>query len=305
MTRRVPRRSLGSRRFRRGVVRRVRRGVSNRGRMRVNRRQVLNVTSVKKQDNMGAWGTDIPGEVFESTVLASQTEFTPACVVWCPTARERASPSHAARMTRTKKEVFWRGVSERLTLKFSGSDPWYWRRIVLQAPSGAVSVTSNNAIRSTTNPDYGGVPPDTTRNESGVFVYGRNIQFLDLASGDIGPLLAALRMGSANVDTTNSGINTRVNPERFKIMYDRRVQLKSGNDAGHMTERKLWHPFNRTMRYDDNEYGSTFQSSQYAMETPNLGLLKDVYIIDMFQSLPGSADTMLYSCEATAYWHER
>jgi len=110
--------------------------------------------------------------------------------------------------------------------------------------------------------------------------------------------------GRANVDW-NDTILAPVDTTRVSVMYDKTFTLKSGNAYGALLERKLWHPMNKNIVYDDDENGSTEASSYYS--TASKAGMGDVFVIDQFYPGAGasSTDLLQFSTNSTLYWHEK
>ena len=55
-----------------------------------------------------------------------------SATLWSPTALMLASPNVSSTSSRNAHSVFWRGVQENVSLKTDISDPFAWRRIVVE-----------------------------------------------------------------------------------------------------------------------------------------------------------------------------
>lgn len=210
-----------------------------------------------------------------------------------PLQNETSPGFPADKATRSATEVYFKLISEKISIETSSPIPWFWRRIVFayQGSSDFLDVGNDTVL----------VPTSLGTNG-----YSR---FTAALSGDsdssavFNILSNVLFAGKFNVDWSNV-MNAPINTQRVKLMYDKTTSLRSGNDEGIMRMFKRNHWVQHKLIYADQEDGGGLDGSEFS--APARGSIGDVFILDMFQS-PGTADgdTLTFSPQATCYWHER
>lgn len=263
------------------------------------------MTSVKKHDTMiGQDRTQAEGPLPGTTMDSTDTFF-----MWCPTARAKAGRSINATATRSSDEVFWRGVSERISFESGGSGPWMWRRIVftkkalfdsdLISPERYVNVVQDVADISTETTPVP-VNPGTV---SGLLRYNRSLDPLPVAQYT--NLTAEIFRGVRFIDWSNY-LDAPLNRDVVNVITDKTVRIASGNDTGVLRQFKLWVPLNKRMKYGSNEEGTLDIQSQFAANAAtDTNVLDDVYIVDYFRQQTVAPGTLNMSTTTTVYWHER
>lgn len=277
-TRRTFRRSVRKRRFARR--RTFKRRAST-------RRQILNVSSTKKHDDMQSLdGAGNPGSrsVGASNIFA-----------FCATGR--ALDGVASTLTplfdisgRNSNTIYARGIKERIQVTVQGGTPWRWRRIMFSTKDFHLKMT-NPALWTSQVIDY-----NSTR--------GYSRPNIDIA-GNTTSFVSTLFAGVQNADFDNLW-TAKIDTTRVKVHMDRTITINPGNATGHSRTFKFWTPLNKTIMYDDTEAGEDMSSSVYSTSSkPGMG---DVYIVDMIQRCFGGVtpgETLLFDPETTFYWHER
>lgn len=268
----------------------------------VPRKKVLNITSVKKRDNM------IPAQkangesqtiVVGGTTISSATG-TRHIYGWQPTARDNtvipgdhSSPFDES--SRSKSSCFMRGLRERVFFEGRTPAPVIWRRIVFaftgqeivrDQVTGAVStlfaeLNPQGYVRLTVPIQTGTTVPVAYLRDNLTNILFRGREQLDWED----PLIA------------------KVDHSRVKLISDRTMTLKSGNQLGVMTTKKRWYPFNKTLIYNDDESAGGKNASFFSAN--NRQSMGDVYVIDIFGLVTGSETELVFKSEATLYWHER
>jgi len=97
----------------------------------------------------------------------------------------------------------------------------------------------------------------------------------------------------------------KTDQSRVSVKYDVTRTIASGNDRGIVRKYKLYHPMNKNLVYNDDEVGGRTTSSNYSVDS-KLGM-GDFWVVDLIRSRYGAAssDVMIFSPQATLYWHER
>lgn len=272
----------------------------------MSRRRLLDVTSRKKRDTM------IPVTYNSPTGDPTNTVTTGTGVVlqgarvnmlyWCPTARDLSllnggAGSVGQTAMRTASNCYMRLLSEKITILTNSPVAWHWRRIVFCAKGPDFHPNVNE-----TAPPASRTPYVETSNG-----YGRLLQQFDSAGGlgnTQAVILDRLFKGVFTVDW-NGVMQAIVDPMRVKLLYDKRVVLRSGNQTGIIKDTKRTHYFNKTLLYDDDESGEVMNTNNYSVE--NQQGMGDVYVVDFFEANVGStsSDRLTFVPEATLYWHER
>nr|QTE03311.1 MAG: capsid protein [Gemycircularvirus] len=193
-----------------------------------------------------------------------------------------------------------RGLSEKLRIQTSSALPWFWRRVVFRL-KGNASFQAYTAL------------PAGMGTGSGPFWDGSGgMQRLLLNSNSqtvsqsstVSAQQAFLFKGASGVDW-NDPIIAPIDTSRVSLMYDKTVLLRSGNQSGTITERNMWHGFNKNLVYDDDESGYGEAGAYFSVTSkPGMG---DVYVLDQFAGgVGGSAsDVISFGSNATLYWHEK
>lgn len=270
------------------------------------KRAILNATSRKKKDTMLAVSnTAINGQ--SQTVAVS-----PAYVIgtgggrflYCPTARDLTNGagnlgSIAQQAVRTSTACYMRGLAENLRIQTSSGIPWFHRRICFTNKGPAPFV-----IRATAD-------PGPTPNPSVPFYDGpQGMQRLWLnmslnnMPNTINEREGVIFKGSQGLDW-NDPIVAPLDTSRITVKYDKTWTIKSGNERGTVFERKLWHPMNKTLVYDDDEAGDTESTS--FLSTDSKAGMGDYYVYDIIQPGTGAvaSDVILIQSNSTLYWHEK
>lgn len=279
------------------------------------RKAILEITSEKKQDtmvglNQNQSGGPVPAfEVdfgFEGTVEDPQTL---SMMLWCPTSRAKAGRAQESKMARTADDCYYKGISEKIHISTSDSEPWQWRRIVftkknvfdadLLARSSYVKETEElEDIQLSTS----AIPPNTSVVQQGLRRYSRNLDLLDGVERNY--LVNEIVMGTFGVDWADIMI-APMNKYSIHVMSDVKRNLRSGNNAGIMKDYNMWIPLNKTMRYESGEAGSIDINTTFAgQDSP----LDDVYVLDIFrksQTPDSVTSTATMSSVAKVYWHQK
>lgn len=263
-------------------------------------RAVLNTTSIKKSDTLvtaAADGQNVPTIGVEAYALAapsffgsSPAPFSPNIYLWCPTQRPMSVAQQNASVLRTSSEPYYRGLKENITIRTNSPVEWQWRRIVFTLKGGPI--LSNGTGISVQSPQQARLFRNISR-ESGT---GNASYPLYTA------LLSLLFRGGIGVDYT-SVFTARTDTSRVSIMYDKTMNIKSGNQNGRIVTKRFWHPINKTLYYNDNENADTIQTTNVStVGKPGMG---DMYVLDLVRGNGAASDILAINSDATLYWHEK
>jgi len=241
-------------------------------------RRVLNLTSVKKKDEMQTF--DPANPTATSMTLAGGTSDGIYIYVFSPTARDITDSD--APSLRNKQTVYWKGFRERIEFIANTGVNWRWRRIVVEMKnwriSSAYAEQSSGDMRRVFRP------------------------FNEDATWEV--LFAGVRGTSATGDFS-SLMNAHVDTRRVKLLFDKTRNMRAGNSSGHTHLYNDWYAFEKTMYYDEDEAGGAMPVSNY-WSSPNPAGMGDVYVFDFIQCIEGATtDTLRLRAQSTAYWHEK
>lgn len=225
-------------------------------------------------------------------------------VIWCPTARDFTAASAGPRgsiqdiATRTSTICYMRGISERIEVQTSSGAPWQWRRICFKyrgqlfGNSGTPSQSGNYATHIETSNGFQRL------------VLG----FTDASTSSNlveNSLTSLIFRGTPGTGDWFDYMTAPLDPTRIDVAYDKFTTISSGNTSGKVFRKKLWHPMNKNLVYDDDEAGGAENSYPYSMHgKQGMG---DYYIVDFFRCGLGatSSDQLSFNPQSTLYWHEK
>lgn len=272
---------------------------------RVSKRTILNMTSLKKRDNMLAYtnvtaDTNNGGATYRSDVPAiltgGQGVNAVRALLWCATARDNTISSSNVKGTRfdisarTSTTPYMIGLKEAIEIQVSTGMPWQWRRICFtyKGPIG-LTYSTTQAIATETSNGYVRVVNDITG---------------DAGGGQQYILFEKLFKGQNTVDW-NDVMTAKVDNTRVTLKYDKTCTLSSGNEDGFIRKYNRWHPMRKTLVYNDDELGGGEAAQQ--LSTQGRAGMGDYYVLDLFRARTGStaSDQLSFRPEATLYWHER
>lgn len=258
-------------------------------RPRMSSRRVRDIASRKKYDTIfGATQNDV--QSLGRVNLFSGTNY----FMWCPTWRQRRTGSTDEHV-RANQDVYMRGVKDRIMVSATFSLIhrrvcfWSHRRIDDARPFVME------------NPDVIDAPSYQRRN------------LLHLYPNLDEEIFEYLFKGTLGFDySENSRWDTPLDNKRVKVVYDKQYTITpnyaapDGAQFGKTLTRKLWHPINRKILYDDDEEGADVNGSGWSAQTPES--LGNYYVFDIFstgQAVEGSTDQVgSFMPESTTYWHE-
>jgi hypothetical protein len=267
----------------------------------MSKRSVLNTTSHKKRNGMLSWSNTTTSGTFKnlSPGAAYIVGSSPALFVWSPTMMNLDSTSLMRNpASRTSHTCYMKGLSEHVRIQTSNGVPWFHRRICFTMKGNNAF---NTSIASDPNPTEPNIAYVDTSN--GIERLLRN-QFVNNVPLTVTAQYSILFKGVQNVDWDDPLI-APVDTSRVSLKFDKTWKLQSGNERGVVRERKLWHPMNKNLTYDDDENGET-EVGSYFSTTSKEGM-GDYYVIDYITAGVGgtSSDYMYFNCNSTMYWHEK
>lgn len=231
----------------------------------------------------------------------ASTVNTQGYVLFCPTARSLvqlggSSGTVVQDAMRTSRTCYMRGLSEHLRIQTNSPAPWLWRRICFAAKSNAFRTYVSADTPNTTNLSYAEL-------SSGYSRLAIN-QVVNAAPNTTTVFNSIIFKGSQGVDW-NDPILAPVDTARVDLKYDKTRRLTSGNQSGMFKETKLWHPMNKNLTYQDDEYGEQMTSSVFSVDDKRG--MGDYYVLDLFSSLLGTStsDILAVTYQASLYWHEK
>uniref|UniRef100_A0A8A4XCU4 Capsid protein n=1 Tax=Aegithalos caudatus Genomoviridae sp. TaxID=2814943 RepID=A0A8A4XCU4_9VIRU len=263
------------------------------------KKRILNTTSRKKRNGMLSWSNTTQSGA--SRTLAQGPAYinnSGGFFVYSPTCQsldgQSVIPNQA---TRTATTCYMRGLSEHLRIQTSSGVPWFHRRIcfTLKGPS-----PFNQAL-STDTPTQAYAPYLDTSN--GIERPWLNTQ-INAMSNTQSNMWSLLYKGVAGKDWDDL-IIAPLDTSRLSVKFDKTWTMQSGNTNGVVRERKLWHPMNKNIVYDDDESGDVEVGSYFSVDSK--AGMGDYYVVDVFQPGTGatSSDLLQVSASSTLYWHEK
>nr|QCX29436.1 capsid protein [Plant associated genomovirus 9] len=267
----------------------------------MSKKSVLNTTSRKKRNGMLTWSNTT--NTGASTTVGQQNVFVNAAVgglfLWCPTAMSLDAASVIPnRASRTASTCYMRGLSEHLRIQTSSGVPWFHRRICFTIRG---SDPFDEYAPDDPAPTQRQFPYIDTSNGIERLFFNANINSMN---NTVGRWVSILFKGVIQKDW-NDYIVAPVDTTRVTLKFDKTWTLQSGNSNGVVRERKLWHPMNKNLIYDDDENGDV--QTPFYHSTTAKGGMGDYYVMDFIQSGAGgtSSDIMQITANSSLYWHEK
>lgn len=263
-------------------------------------RRILNTSSRKKRNGMLGWANTTSTGTSQAV---SQTPLTVngsvnAMLVWCPTAMDlNATAGVRNPAQRSSSVIYAKGLSERLRIQTSSGMPWFHRRVCL-ASRGATPL--NSVVPGGTPVTPYGPSLDTS---NGIQRLTFNL-FVNGSQQQVDAILGLIFKGQQNVDWTDP-ITAPLDQTRVDVKFDKTWTMQSGNNNGVVRERKLWHPMNKNLYYDEDENGEVESSVLFSTDAKRG--MGDYYVIDFFIAGAGGSTTDLlqFQPSSTMYWHEK
>lgn len=263
LRRRTNRRRYGAKRrtrtYRRTSTNYRRRRVTRRPMM--TRKRILNITSIKKHDNMLTSYRPIGQAVpTRATGLTTGTGFAS---LFMPSARA-LSQVDSGESHRQRQTIYARGYKENVAINISGGGGWKWRRIVFTLKSNILYNQTGDSV-----PYY----------DEGTSSAGSMERVINLVGGtQFARLREILFDGTEGVDWQDSYI-AKVDTSRVTLISDKTTLFNPGNESGQARNFKFWYPLNKNLMYEDDESGSSVATSYTSVES-KIGM-GDLYVFDL------------------------
>lgn len=260
------------------------------------RRKILEITSVKKRDTMRiatfngtnyTAASDIRG--VRVTLPGASNNFYSG--IWCPTYRMYDSTDKVA-TARNARNVYWKGLSEKIRIEAGSQAPIEFRRIVFSTPD---RILLSSSASSSDQPSIG-VEPSTNRYWRTTGDGAMNLDYL-----------GGVFEGSRTLDWLNP-MTAKTDTKRIKVYSDKRYKISSGTTSPGVKEMKFYDGFNKSMTYDDDEVGGLMATNGWA-EYSRFGTQQNVYVLVLMMGVGNNATAQDSNAwidyESTVYWHER
>lgn len=202
--------------------------------------------------------------------------------------------------SRTSTTCYMRGFAENIRVETSTGNPWFHRRICITSKDAAF-LNINPADTPGTDRAYAATGAIETSN--GWQRLASNV-ITDTLTNTYTAWLGLLFKGAQGIDWDDF-VTAPVDTRRVDLKYDKTFIYRSGNERGVLKERKLWHPMNANLTYDDDESGAG--ESTFSFSVRDKRGMGDYHIFDFFsQGSSGStSDLLKIRYTSTMYWHEK
>lgn len=232
------------------------------------------------------------GSVKADTITAA----TGGTYLWRCTQRDRlpnSGPDTNSVALRTSDICFMRGLKETIMLSTNSARTWFWRRICFTSKGHPFIGKDYNAEFAVETASEGWVR----------YVANLRGQSPDVWTAARNAMTTTLFRGARGIDWLDPH-NAKVDNMMIKVMYDKSVMLRSGNDSGTMHRFKHWYPMNKNLYYENEESAEGETSGNVSIKGP--AGMGDYYIVDFIDCVGGTTtDTITFLPQATLYWHER
>jgi len=220
-------------------------------------------------------------------------------LLYCPTAKYMVPNNASYLPRRTATRTYVKGISETWTVAPADQSTWWWRRICFSIKGlyQNQNFTVMSRISSETSASSGSSRKllDLTGESTGIYqsVYDT--------------LQELIFQGVKTTDWTDVML-AKLDKTRINVHYDKRMTISSGNDRPRPIVKKLYHPINKTVQYDDQENGLDIGPAPYSVESKQG--TGDIFILDLFScKAPDATDAtksgLNLECQSTYYWHEK
>lgn len=266
----------------------------------MSKRSILNTSSRKKRNGMMTV-TNTSNTGASQPIAAGSAYVNGASggyFLWSPTAMDLNSTASTRNPAmRTSSTCYMKGLSEHIRIQTNTGVPWFHRRICFTSRGTSpfnAAVTPDAPINPT-------LPyADTSNGIQRLFLNANVNNQPSTLDGQVGILFK----GQRSVDWSDYLI-APVDTTRVTLKFDKVWTMQSGNTNGIVRERKLWHPMNKNLVYDEDENGEV-ESSTFFSTDAKAGM-GDYYVLDLFGGGAGAAatDILLVTANSTMYWHEK
>lgn len=272
------------------------------------KKRILDVTTVKKRDNMQPYTNMIapnavPGTTYSfSAALIGAHAATdvninhPKVILWNATARDLTDISsvvntRANEAARTSTTPFMVGLREVVEIQSANGLPWQWRRICFTYKGPLPGSTATTTFKPFAETSSG---------------YGRMVNVVagDRNAGATYDLFRTIFAGQ-NASDWNDPMVAKLDQTRISVKYDRTRSLQTGNEQGFIRKYNHFHAMGHTLAYDDDENGAGMDTSYTSVDS-KVGM-GDYYVLDLFRSRFGAdgGNSLIFNPSATLYWHEK
>lgn len=265
----------------------------------MSKRRILNTTSVKKRNGMLSWsnttGTGASRPMAQGPAIVNNTG---GFFVYLATAQSLDGNSIPVNSpSRSATTCYMKGLSEHLRIQTSSGVPWFHRRICFTSKG----ISPFNTSSSSDSPAVTFSPFLDTSN--GIERPWLNTQINTMPVTQTA-MWSLLFKGTVGKDWDDL-ILAPVDSSRLTIKFDKTWTMQSGNTNGVVRERKMWHPMNHNLVYDDDESGDG-EVPAYLSVDSKAGM-GDYYVVDIIQPGTGatSSDFLQIGANSTLYWHEK
>lgn len=275
------------------------------------KKRILNATSRKKRNGMltfsnsNATGALAALSQVPLTIAGSNSGNTLGIVHFRPTAMDLSDSaggpnSIVNQAVRTASVCYMRGLAENIRIETSTGNPWFHRRICITSRDRIFYVRSD-ADPSGADRDYAATGAIETSN--GYQRLASNVM-TDTLTATYTRWLATIFKGQQGIDWDDF-ITAPIDTTRIDLKHDKTWIYRSGNERGVLKEKKIWHPMNKNLYYDDDEYGAGENTANFSV-TDKRGM-GDYHIFDFFSqgSSGNTADLLKIRYTSTMYWHEK
>lgn len=281
------------------------------GRRTMSKRSILNATSRKKRNGMLTFanstisGAIAPVTQSPLTIAGSPSGNTLGLIHFRPTSMDlndnnTAPNSIVNQAVRTASVCYMKGFAENMRIETSTGNPWFHRRICITTRDSDF-IGRQPADPSGTERDY--IASGSIETSNGWQRLASNAM-IDTMSSTTAVWLAIMFKGGQGVDWDDF-ITAPVDTTRVELKFDKTWVYRSGNERGVLKERKIYHPMNKNLYYDDDESGAGETTRNYSVvDKRGMG---DYHIFDFFsQGSSGStSDLLKIRFTSTMYWHEK
>lgn len=239
------------------------------------------------------------------TIAGSNSGNTLGIVHFRPTAMDLSDGaggpnSIVNQAVRTASVCYMRGFAENIRIETSTGNPWFHRRICITSRDRVFNLR-NDLDPSGADRDYAATGAIETSN--GFQRLASNVM-IDTLSNTYNRWLGLIFKGQQGADWDDF-ITAPIDTTRVDLKYDKTWIYRSGNERGVLKEKKIWHPMNKNLFYDDDENGAA-ETTVTTSVTDKRGM-GDYHIFDMFSqgSSGNTADLLKIRYTSTMYWHEK
>lgn len=272
------------------------------------KKKILNVTTVKKRDNMQSYtnmlvANGVPGSTysFQAALIGAHAATDvninhPKAILWNATARDLTDfasvvNTRANEAARTASVPYMVGLREVVEIQSPNGLPWQWRRICFTYKGGLPGAVATSTFRTYTETSSG---------------YGRVVNQVpgDRNSGATYDLYNTIFAGQ-NASDWNDPMVAKLDQTRISVKYDKTRKLETGNEAGFIRSFRHFHSMGHNLAYDDDENGAGMTTTYTSVDS-KVGM-GDYYILDLFRSRFGAdgGNAIIFNPSATLYWHEK